>query len=67
MPDIKPTPDIKPDRNLPGFTPAKSPEVNPKPGSEFERGTASPEILPDSSPDATPPSPPTEIPVVDYP
>jgi len=57
-----PTPSIKPERKVPGFTPARSPHVEPTPGSEVDPGKHRPEVAPTPSPDATPSRAPMEIP-----
>jgi len=57
-------PEIKPNRETPDFTPAKSPDIEPLPEREINPSRVSPEIIPDSSPDATPrPSPPEIQPI----
>ncbi len=57
-----PTPSIKPERKVPGFTPAKSPHIVPTPGTEVDPGKFRPEVAPSPSPDATPTVAPPEVP-----
>lgn len=59
-----PTPNIKPERKIPGFVPTKSPSIPNKKVPEItpapDRGA--PEFQPKPSPDATPHKSPPEIP-----